>query len=38
MEDGNSPELTQNVRLLRPDRAQKLTDREPWTLNCQKRS
>ncbi|GMF27742.1 unnamed protein product [Phytophthora lilii] len=38
MEDGNSPELTQNVRLLRPDKAQKLTDREPWNPNCQKRS
>ncbi|KAE9327381.1 hypothetical protein PR003_g16029 [Phytophthora rubi] len=36
MEDGNSPELTQNVRLLRPDKAQKCTEREPWNPNCQK--
>ncbi|KAG6578257.1 putative aspartyl protease family A01A [Phytophthora cinnamomi] len=38
MEDGNSPELTQNVRLLRPDKAQKGPEREPWNPNCQKRS
>ncbi|KAG3120786.1 hypothetical protein PI124_g1798 [Phytophthora idaei] len=37
MEDGNSPELTQNARLVRPDKAQKSVEREPWNLNCQKR-
>ncbi|GMF43148.1 unnamed protein product [Phytophthora fragariaefolia] len=37
MEDGNSPELTQNVRLLRPDKAQQLCERDPWDPNCQKR-
>ncbi|KAG7384840.1 hypothetical protein PHYPSEUDO_002155 [Phytophthora pseudosyringae] len=37
MEDGNSPELTQNVRLLRPDKAQQLVEREPWSPNCQKK-
>ncbi|KAL4165413.1 hypothetical protein KRP22_014124 [Phytophthora ramorum] len=33
MEDGNSPQLTQNVRLLRPDKAQKLVERDPWNAN-----
>ncbi|KAG3017649.1 hypothetical protein PC121_g11928 [Phytophthora cactorum] len=37
MEDGNSPELTQNARLVRPDKAQKSVERESWNLNCQKR-
>ncbi|KAL3671150.1 hypothetical protein V7S43_004331 [Phytophthora oleae] len=37
MEDGNSPTLTQNVRLVRPDKAQRLVEREPWDPNCQKR-
>ncbi|ETO69608.1 hypothetical protein F444_13832 [Phytophthora nicotianae P1976] len=38
MEDGNSPALTQNVRLVRFDKAQKFVEREPWNPNCQKRS
>lgn len=31
MEDGNSPSLTQNVRLVRPDKEHKLV---PWDHNC----
>ncbi|KAG7398618.1 hypothetical protein PHYBOEH_010773 [Phytophthora boehmeriae] len=36
MEDGNSPSLTQNVRLARPDKAQQLVDRGPWNPSSKK--
>ncbi|RLN72771.1 hypothetical protein BBJ28_00022922 [Nothophytophthora sp. Chile5] len=37
LQDGNAPELTQNVRLLRDERARQSQEREPWSANCQRR-